>query len=82
MTLKKILEWYTIVDTFHNKNQVMQTDMKANSQVFLMRLKPEFRDRMIRSGYSYDPTGFNKKSMGSLMDMNKGYVGYESPLKD
>ena len=37
---------------------------------------------MIRAGYSWDPTGFNNNSMGTVLDMNRGYVGYDSPLKD
>lgn len=37
---------------------------------------------MIRAGYSYDPTGFNKESMGSLTDLNRAFSGYTSPLKD
>jgi len=56
--------------------------MKINYNTFLLKLKPEFRHRMVRAGYSYDPTGFNKKSMGSLLDINRAFIGYDSPLKD
>ena len=37
---------------------------------------------MVRAGYSYDPTGFNKVSMGSLTDLQRAYAGYESPLRE
>ena len=47
-----------------------------------MRLKPEFRDKVIKNGYSGDPTGKNKKSMGMLLDLNRVFNGYQSPLED
>jgi len=61
---------------------MLNGDAFRNISLFLLKLKPEFRHRMVRAGYSYDPTGFNKKSMGSLMDVNRAFVGYVSPLKD
>jgi hypothetical protein len=33
---------------------------------------------MIKSGYSQG----NKKTMGMLLDLNRAFVGYESPLTD
>ena len=78
-TLKLYSEWYDEVDTWHGRNLVMHFDNNnPNAKKHLMRLKPEYRSRMIRSGYSQDPQ--NQKSMGMLLDLNRAFVGYQSPL--
>jgi hypothetical protein len=37
-------------------------------------------EKVIKAGYSQDPK--NKKSMGMLYDLNRVFVGFESPLKE
>lgn len=56
--------------------------MYSNPRIYLLKLKDEYRPRMIRAGYSYDPTGFNSISLGSLTDMNRAFIGLESPYKE
>ena len=58
----------------------MHSDWAKNSKRHLLRLKPQFMDNVIKAGYSQDPK--NKKSMGMLNDLNRVFVGYESPLKE
>ena len=53
-----------------------------NPSRWLLRLKPEFRDRMIKAGYSGDPTGRNNQTMGMLYDLNRAFLGLESPLNE
>lgn len=82
-SLEKFKEWYEVIDTLHGKNMVMIHDWsQSNLYLYLLKLKDKYRHRMIRAGYSYDPTGFNRKTMGTLLDVNRAFVGYESPLKE
>ena len=74
-------EWYDVVDLFQGENDIFhhpKTDY--NPSRWLLRLKPEFRDRMIKAGYSGDPTGRNNQTMGMLYDLNRAFLGLESPL--
>lgn len=57
-----------------------QNEEKNPSKV-LLRLKPEFMDKVVRKGYSGDPTGKNKKTMGMLLDLDRVFRGYQSPLE-
>lgn len=41
----------------------------------MLKIKPEYEDKIIKSGYSNDKSGNNKKSMGSLFDLNRAYYG-------
>jgi hypothetical protein len=41
-----------------------------------LKIKPEFKDRIIKAGYSYDKSGDNLKTMGSLFDLNRAYYGF------
>lgn len=83
LAIQKFYKWYDIVDTFHGQNLVMrEAQFSSNPPVYLLKLKDEFRPRMIRAGYSYDPTGFNRASMGSLTDLNRAILGYDSPMRD
>ena len=51
-TLDLYSEWYEEVDTWHGRNLVMHFDNSDhNPSKSLMRLKPEFHSRMIKSGY-------------------------------
>lgn len=81
LSMELFKKYYNEVDTMHGKNHVMH-GAHRNPQVYFLRLKEEYRDRMIRAGYSYDPTGFNKASMGSLVDLHRAFAGFVSPLKE
>ena len=60
-------EWYDRVDLFHGENKIFHHDtFDYNPGKWLLRLKPQFRHKMIRAGYSGDPTGRNKRTMGML----------------
>jgi hypothetical protein len=58
----------------------MHSKFNNNPKKHLMVLKPEFRPRMIKSGYSLDPQ--NQKTMGMLLDLNRAFVGFQSPLTE
>ena len=76
-------EWYDEIDTFHGRNLLMHYESlqeHRNAKKHLLKLKPEYRDRMIKAGYSLDPS--NQKTMGMLYDLNRAFVGLQSPLKE
>jgi hypothetical protein len=52
-TLDIFSEWYDIVDEFHGQNLIMHHDRaKRNPTKALLRLKPQYREKMIKAGYS------------------------------
>ena len=55
-------------------------DEGPNVKRYLLRLKPEYRSKMIKSGYGQDPQ--NQMSMGMILDLNRAFVGYQSPLNE
>lgn len=72
-------KWYDVIDEFHGRNLIMHDDRAfRNPTKVLMRLKKEFRDKMIWMGYSADED--NRKTMGMLFDLQRAFVGYQSPL--
>ena len=53
-------------------------DWSLNAQKTLLRLKREFKDRVIKAGYSSNEE--NRESMGMLFDLNRKYCGHLNPL--
>jgi len=45
-----------------------------------MKLKPQYRSKMILKGYSRDE--LNQESMGMLYDLNRAFIGFSSPMKE
>jgi hypothetical protein len=54
-------------------------DWNTNPTKVYLKLKPEFRDRMIKRGYNLSE--FNKESMGVLHDLNRMVYGYDNPIE-
>ena len=72
-------KWYDVVDEFHGRNLIMHDERAfRNPTKVLMRLKEEFREKIIWMGYSADED--NRKTMGMLFDLQRAFVGYQSPL--
>lgn len=77
---KILLKFYERVDGFwYMDNAVhVHSDNRHASLKEIFKLKAEFRDRMIKKGYSQG----HPESMGVLQDLDKKYHGYKSVYDD
>ena len=54
-TLDIFSEWYEPVETLHGRNLIMHSHFETNPKRHLLKLKDQYRDKMIKKGYSLDP---------------------------